>query len=112
MNATGMSHAIVRLPRTGRFGRRLGPLWGPVRRAGYQLVGVMMVALFPALGCAQAPAESQQPVRRVPGMEVELKITDRFDANDDGWLNADERAAAREYLATEGTARRGPGGAR
>jgi spore coat protein CotH len=30
-----------------------------------------------------------------------VKILDRFDANKDKWLNADERAAAREYLRTQ-----------
>ena len=40
---------------------------------------------------------------------VELEILDRFDSNEDGMLDAEERAPARRFMATQ-PARRGPGG--
>ncbi|MCA9058781.1 MAG: hypothetical protein KDA85_09785, partial [Planctomycetaceae bacterium] len=35
-----------------------------------------------------------------PGGE-EIKVRKKFDTNEDGWLNTDERAKAREYVRTE-----------
>lgn len=46
------------------------------------------------------------------GMHRETKLVAEFDLNRDGWLNTDERKAAREWLKTQGGGRRfgGPGG--
>jgi hypothetical protein len=47
-----------------------------------------------------------------PGFQGPLKLAARFDQNGDHWLNAEERKAAREYLAeeqSEGRIRRGTG---
>jgi spore coat protein CotH len=48
------------------------------------------------------------------GMMQEIKLVKQFDQNDDGWLNAAERKAARESLNRQGGGRRmgGPGGRR
>lgn len=47
-----------------------------------------------------------------PGMNQEIKLVKMFDKDANGWLNAEERKAAREYLANQGANRqfRGPGG--
>lgn len=42
----------------------------------------------------------------------EIELVAKFDQNADGWLNAEERKAARLYLAEQGGNRRGPGGRR
>lgn len=44
-----------------------------------------------------------------PGGE-ERQLVKQFDANGDGWLNAEERAAAREFLKQNPAPQRGPGG--
>jgi hypothetical protein len=47
-----------------------------------------------------------------PGVQAPLKLVAQFDKNGDGWLNSEERQAAREYLAeelAEGRIRRSPG---
>src|SRR5262245_13739857 len=46
-----------------------------------------------------------------PGMQQEIKLVKQFDKNGDGWLNLEERKAAREYLKTQ-QSNRGPGGRR
>jgi len=43
------------------------------------------------------------------GVQQETKLVKQFDQNNDGWLNADERKAAREFLSKQGN-NRGPGG--
>jgi spore coat protein CotH len=45
-------------------------------------------------------------------MQQELKLVGKFDQNGDGWLNAEERKAARASLSGQGGNRRGPGGQR
>lgn len=49
-----------------------------------------------------------------PGMMQEIKLVEKFDKDSNGWLDAEERNAARKYLAEQGNARRfgGPGGPR
>ncbi|HOK78419.1 MAG TPA: CotH kinase family protein [Verrucomicrobiota bacterium] len=46
-----------------------------------------------------------------PGMNQEMKLVEMFDKDGNGWLNAEERKTAREYLANQGAGRRfgGPG---
>src|ERR1041384_633768 len=46
------------------------------------------------------------------GMRTEIKLVKQFDRNNDGWLNAEERKAAREFLKQQQGNRRfgGPGG--
>jgi hypothetical protein len=44
-------------------------------------------------------------------MQQEIKLVKQFDKNGDGWLNLEERKAAREYLKTQ-PSNRGPGGRR
>jgi spore coat protein CotH len=44
-------------------------------------------------------------------MQQEIKLVKKFDKNGDGWLNLEERNAAREYLKTQ-QSNRGPGGRR
>jgi len=44
------------------------------------------------------------------GVRQDTPVLDRFDKNGDGWLNADERRAAREYLDGGRPLRNGPGG--
>lgn len=48
------------------------------------------------------------------GKMQEMKLVKQFDKNGDGWLNAEERKAAREFLNKQGGGRRfgGPGGRR
>lgn len=46
------------------------------------------------------------------GAMEEMKLVKEFDRNGDGWLNAEERKAAREHLRAQGGPRRGPGGRR
>jgi hypothetical protein len=41
------------------------------------------------------------------GARTETKLVTKFDKNGDGWLNKDERQAAREYLKTQPVQRRG-----
>ena len=43
------------------------------------------------------------------GAQPEIQLVKKFDKNGDGWLNAEERKAARDFLAKEGGSRR-PGG--
>jgi spore coat protein CotH len=43
-------------------------------------------------------------------MQAEIKVLARFDRNGDGWLNAEERTAAREFLKEERSSRGGFGG--
>ena len=47
-------------------------------------------------------------------MHQKTELLKQFDKNGDGWLNAEERKAAREYLSQQGNNRRmgGPGGGR
>ena len=71
-----------------------------------------LVAQSPAPPAAQTP--SGAPARPVAPawaatMHVEERVTDRFDRDDNGWLNLEERKAAREALAREAAAR-GPSG--
>ncbi|MCA9104260.1 MAG: hypothetical protein KDA83_02465, partial [Planctomycetales bacterium] len=51
-----------------------------------------------------------------PGQQAKIELVDRFDADANGFLDADERAEARQALETEGNnrqgPRRGPGGNR
>jgi len=46
-----------------------------------------------------------------PGMHQEIKLVEMFDKDGNGWLNAEERKAARQYMANQGAGRRfgGPG---
>ncbi len=79
---------------------------------------VLSVGLTAALA-AQSPPAGPPPAQAAPGrgapppwvasLAVEEKVTARFDRDDNGWLNADERRAAREALAREAAAR-GPSG--
>jgi len=46
-----------------------------------------------------------------PGMHQEIKLVEMFDKDGNGWLNAEERKAARQYMANQGAGRwfGGPG---
>lgn len=46
------------------------------------------------------------------GVQQETKLVKQFDQNGDGWLNAEERKAAREFLSKQGNNRRGGSGGR
>ena len=61
-------------------------------------------------GGPQGPGFPGGPGGRGPMMAQELKIIDQFDKNKDKRLDAAERKAAREWLATNNTGRRGFGG--
>jgi hypothetical protein len=75
-------------------------------------------ALILAIGISTVPANSQSVPTPpagpgmagfpgMPGLQEELAIVDRFDRDGDGRLDAEERVAARAWLATQGGARGG-----
>lgn len=113
------------------------------------LVALSLSIAFPTLSSAQPPTGEQPPVQGPPGFGLggfpppgfgppgfgppggmpgfgpmggsKVELLKKFDANDDGWLNATERKAAREWLSSEegqasrrpvGGPQRGSGGAR
>ncbi len=67
---------------------------------------------------ADVPAPGPGPEMRpgppmgMPMMEEDREITGQFDKNGDGWLNREEREAARAFLKENPTPRRGPPGGR
>lgn len=63
----------------------------------------------PPQGQPQAPAGRGAPPPWAADLAVEEKVTARFDADRNGWLNADERRAARAALRREAEVR-GPSG--
>lgn len=73
------------------------------------MAATMAVVAVPAMGPA-LEAQRVGPPGGGPG-GAQVKLVEQFDENDDGWLNATERQAAREFLAAQpATGRGGPGG--
>ncbi|MBS0207287.1 MAG: CotH kinase family protein [Planctomycetes bacterium] len=75
------------------------------------LIGLMVAV---TLAAAQQPPSREGPPGPFPGGAgmPERKLVKQFDQNDDGWLNSQERQAARKYLADNPQPRGpfGPGG--
>ena len=70
------------------------------------IVNWTLTALIGAIGFATSGhGQPRQAPPWAAGLSIEEKAHDRFDANNDGWLNATERATARKVLAEEAAAR-------
>src|SRR5688572_2232304 len=80
------------------------------------LAVILLVSGMRTVALAQfsPPPPPQPPPRQIvvapgPGLPggQPIPILDQFDKNDDGWLNAEERSAARQLLASQGRGARG-----
>ena len=78
-------------------------------RIGAAFAACMAMIAIAASGAAAPQRGGRGGAANPTAGLVELDIIDRFDTNDDGWLDAEERAPAREFIVTQPT-RRGPGG--
>ena len=72
-------------------------------------LAVILVANTYSAGAPQRGGRGRGGAANPTAGLVELEILDRFDTNEDGMLDAEERVPAREFMATQPT-RRGPGG--
>ena len=72
-------------------------------------LAVILLAHTYSAGAPQRGGRGQGGAANPTAGLVELEILDRFDSNEDGMLDAEERAPARRFMATQPT-RRGPGG--
>lgn len=77
------------------------------------LLGLLGYAVLAQPQWAQGPPRFGPPGPGGPGEREEVELVDRFDSNEDGWLNQSERALARQEpklrANTSRRGRRGPG---
>lgn len=81
-------------------------------RVGSVVAGLVVVLLV-SVNAAQPPGGFQGPRPGGFGGQQQRQLVKQFDKNGDGWLNAEERQAARDFVKKERAAGRGgPGGPR